>query len=105
MFQKHYPICHLERKIHRLNTDEYEYRPAYYEEVRCTMTSGGDFGVTNEVNNHLLSNFNYKGENCLQFIIIFLYVHAIIFDEHLMFFDIPNCVKNMNTYNLFLYVY
>ncbi|XP_047543452.1 uncharacterized protein LOC125075766 [Vanessa atalanta] len=47
--QKHYPICHLERKIHRLNTNEYEYRPAYYEEVRCTMTPGDDVGVTNEV--------------------------------------------------------
>ncbi|XP_022832495.1 uncharacterized protein LOC111360656 [Spodoptera litura] len=47
--QKHYPICHLERKIKKLNTNEYEYRPAYYEEVRCTMTSSDDIGDTNEV--------------------------------------------------------
>ncbi|XP_026727761.1 uncharacterized protein LOC113493925 [Trichoplusia ni] len=45
--QKHYPICHLERKIKKLNTNEYEYRPAYYEEVRCT--SNEDIGVTNEI--------------------------------------------------------
>lgn len=47
--QKHYPICHLERKIKKLNTDEYEYRPAYYEEVRCTMATSEDLGVTNEI--------------------------------------------------------
>ncbi|XP_068624849.1 uncharacterized protein [Battus philenor] len=47
--QKHYPICHLERKIRRLNTIEYEYRPAYYEEVRCTMTSGDEYSGTNEI--------------------------------------------------------
>ncbi|XP_072930261.1 uncharacterized protein [Epargyreus clarus] len=47
--QKHYPICHLERKIRRLNTNEYEYRPAYYEEIRCTMVSGDDEGFTNEI--------------------------------------------------------
>ncbi|CAG5007017.1 unnamed protein product [Parnassius apollo] len=47
--QKHHPLCHLERKIHRLNTNEYEYRPAYYEEVRCTTTSDDDVGVSNEI--------------------------------------------------------
>ncbi|CAB3221888.1 unnamed protein product [Arctia plantaginis] len=47
--QKHYPICHLERKIKKLNTNEYEYRPAYYEEVRCTMAPSEEIGVTNEI--------------------------------------------------------
>ncbi|XP_049886301.1 uncharacterized protein LOC126380742 [Pectinophora gossypiella] len=47
--QKHYPICHLERKIKRLNTNEYEYRPAYYEEVRCLSSNVEDVGVTNEI--------------------------------------------------------
>ncbi|KOB72564.1 DNA polymerase III alpha subunit, partial [Operophtera brumata] len=36
------------RKIRKLNTNEYEYRPAYYEEVRCTMPSSEDIEVTNE---------------------------------------------------------
>ncbi|CAK1588623.1 unnamed protein product [Parnassius mnemosyne] len=47
--QKHYPICHLERKVRRLNTNEYEYRPAYYEEVRCTTTSDDDVSVSSEI--------------------------------------------------------
>ncbi|XP_013179386.1 PREDICTED: uncharacterized protein LOC106126328 [Papilio xuthus] len=47
--QKHYPICHLDRKIRRLNTDEYEYRPAYYEEIRCTASSDDDVTSTNEI--------------------------------------------------------
>ncbi|XP_063837320.1 uncharacterized protein LOC135086521 isoform X2 [Ostrinia nubilalis] len=46
--QKHYPICHLERKIRKLNTNEYEYRPAYYEEVRCSSATNEDMSVTNE---------------------------------------------------------
>ncbi|KAF9804871.1 hypothetical protein SFRURICE_007774 [Spodoptera frugiperda] len=37
----------------QLNTNEYEYRPAYYEEVRCTMTSSDDIGETNEVRDYL----------------------------------------------------
>ncbi|XP_052752474.1 uncharacterized protein LOC128201040 [Galleria mellonella] len=47
--QKHYPICHLERKIRRLNTNEYEYRPAYYEEVRCSAVNNEDFSGSNEI--------------------------------------------------------
>ncbi|CAH2034646.1 unnamed protein product, partial [Iphiclides podalirius] len=47
--QKHYPICHLERKIRRLNTDDYEYRPAYYEEVRCTAAPADDSTLGNEI--------------------------------------------------------
>ncbi|KAJ8737776.1 hypothetical protein PYW08_000371 [Mythimna loreyi] len=47
--QKHHHICHLERKIKKLNTNEYEYRPAYYEEVRCIMTSADEYGESNEV--------------------------------------------------------
>ncbi|XP_028178864.1 uncharacterized protein LOC114366250 [Ostrinia furnacalis] len=47
--QKHYPICHLERKIRKLNTNEYEYRPAYYEEVRCSSPTNEDMSVTNEI--------------------------------------------------------
>ncbi|XP_030031146.1 uncharacterized protein LOC115447985 [Manduca sexta] len=47
--QKHYPICHLERKIRKLNTNEYEYRPAYYEEVRCVVSSNDEIGATNEI--------------------------------------------------------
>ncbi|XP_052746790.1 uncharacterized protein LOC112046348 [Bicyclus anynana] len=38
--QKHVRICEVNRTIHRLNNREYEYRPAYYEEVRCN--SSGD---------------------------------------------------------------
>ncbi|XP_073954869.1 uncharacterized protein isoform X2 [Choristoneura fumiferana] len=45
---KHLPICNLKRKIRRLNTNEYEYRPAYYEEVLC-VTSGEEKGVSNGV--------------------------------------------------------
>ncbi|XP_045784618.1 uncharacterized protein LOC123880515 [Maniola jurtina] len=37
--QKHDWICKVNRTIHKLNTEEYEYRPAYYEEVRCTVPS------------------------------------------------------------------
>ncbi|XP_069364882.1 uncharacterized protein [Maniola hyperantus] len=37
--QKHDWICKVNRTIHKLNTDEYEYRPAYYEEVRCAVSS------------------------------------------------------------------
>ncbi|XP_045509901.1 uncharacterized protein LOC123705246 [Colias croceus] len=48
-FQKHYPICHLERKIQRLNTNEFEYRPAYYEEITCTTSVADEIGVTNEI--------------------------------------------------------
>ncbi|CAG4955464.1 unnamed protein product [Colias eurytheme] len=47
--QKHYPICHLERKIQRLNTNEFEYRPAYYEEITCTTSVADEIGVTNEI--------------------------------------------------------
>ncbi|KAJ2954253.1 hypothetical protein O0L34_g2502 [Tuta absoluta] len=46
---KYYPICHLERKIRRLNTDEYEYRPAFYEEIICTSTPEEEFAGTNEI--------------------------------------------------------
>ncbi|XP_053623875.1 uncharacterized protein LOC128682899 isoform X1 [Plodia interpunctella] len=47
--QKHYPICHIERKIQRLNTNEYEYRPAYYEEVRCSSSVGEEKSESNEI--------------------------------------------------------
>ncbi|VVD00955.1 unnamed protein product [Leptidea sinapis] len=47
--QKHYPICHLERKIQRLNTNVYEYRPAYYEEVKCTTSLTEDAAATNDI--------------------------------------------------------
>nr|XP_032527586.1 uncharacterized protein LOC116777902 isoform X1 [Danaus plexippus plexippus] len=47
--QKHYPICNLERVIIRLNTNEYEYRPAYYEEVRCNTISRDNAGNYNEI--------------------------------------------------------
>ncbi|XP_060809585.1 uncharacterized protein LOC106133891 [Amyelois transitella] len=49
--QKHYPICHIERKIRKLNTNEYEYRPAYYEEVKCISTEekGIEKGRSNEI--------------------------------------------------------
>ncbi|KAL0851955.1 hypothetical protein ABMA28_000236 [Loxostege sticticalis] len=47
--QKHYPICHLERKIKKLNTNEYEYKPAYYEEVRCSSATNMEMGVSNEI--------------------------------------------------------
>ncbi|XP_063393417.1 uncharacterized protein LOC134678693 [Cydia fagiglandana] len=48
LFQKHSPLCHLERKIRKLSTTEYEYRPAYYEEVRC-VASGEGGNVSNEI--------------------------------------------------------
>ncbi|KAL4717475.1 hypothetical protein ACJJTC_000624 [Scirpophaga incertulas] len=47
--QKHYPICHLERKIRKLNTNEFEYRPAYYEEVKCSSSSGDIVEDSNEI--------------------------------------------------------
>lgn len=53
VLQKHYPICNLERVIIRLNTNEYEYRPAYYEEVRCNTISRDNAGNYNEVCYHL----------------------------------------------------
>ncbi|XP_039763139.1 uncharacterized protein LOC120635987 isoform X2 [Pararge aegeria] len=42
--QKHDRICQVNRTIHRLNTNEYEYRPAYYEEVRCNISSDDEVG-------------------------------------------------------------
>ncbi|CAF4751274.1 unnamed protein product [Pieris macdunnoughi] len=47
--KKHYPICHFDRKIQRLNTLEYEYRPAYYEEIRCINSDFEDIRDSNEI--------------------------------------------------------
>ncbi|XP_037977463.1 uncharacterized protein LOC105380499 isoform X2 [Plutella xylostella] len=55
---QHFPICHLERKIRRLNTIEYEYRPAFYEEVRCVERS-----PENDINNEICSSLGFS---CIQ---------------------------------------
>ncbi|CAG9782134.1 unnamed protein product [Diatraea saccharalis] len=47
--QKHYPICHLQRTIRKLNTIDYEYRPAYYEEIRCSSMIADDLGTYSEI--------------------------------------------------------
>ncbi|CAH0684668.1 unnamed protein product [Chilo suppressalis] len=47
--QKHYPICHLERTIRKLNTIDYEYRPAYYEEIKCSSTNADEVGSYSEI--------------------------------------------------------
>ncbi|KAJ0183924.1 hypothetical protein K1T71_000347 [Dendrolimus kikuchii] len=47
--QKHHPICDLVRTIRKLNTKEYEYRPAYYEEVKCKISPAVEIIGSNEI--------------------------------------------------------
>ncbi|CAK1554851.1 unnamed protein product [Leptosia nina] len=47
--KKHYPICHFDRKIQRLNTLDYEYRPAYYEEIQCLHSDFENTRDSNEI--------------------------------------------------------